>query len=200
MNKLRRFTQRVASVWDVPERDVAGMLTGARPSTVRVNRLHPCAPADWETEPVPWCADAYWCTDAAAAIPLAHEGKVYLQNASSLIPVVALDPRPGESIVDTAAAPGGLKMSGAPLGSSTKRSRVAGGSRVKLNDSSNAVKPLKPPNQATVSVRSTGSPVQSFSTRSRISRCRRRIFLATGCSIWPPPSVTVADEPRTTKG
>ncbi|TMM39364.1 MAG: RsmB/NOP family class I SAM-dependent RNA methyltransferase [Actinobacteria bacterium] len=107
MNKLRRFTQRVASVWDVPERDVAGMLTGARPSTVRVNRLHPCAPADWETEPVPWCADAYWCTDAAAAIPLAHEGKVYLQNASSLIPVVALDPRPGESIVDTAAAPGG---------------------------------------------------------------------------------------------
>jgi tRNA (cytosine49-C5)-methyltransferase len=106
VNKLRQFEQRVASVWDVPARDVAGMLTGARPSTVRVNRLHPGAP-DGFGDPVPWCADAYWCTDPAAAIPLSHEGKVYLQNASSLIPVVALDPRPGQSILDTAAAPGG---------------------------------------------------------------------------------------------
>ncbi len=40
----------------------------------------------------------------------------------------------------------------------------------------------------------SASPVQSFSMRSSISRCRRRIFLATGCSTWPPPSVCVADE------
>ncbi len=106
MNKLRQFRQRIAAVWGVRESDVAGLLTGARASTVRVNRLHPDPPEPAGVA-VPWCAAAYYCTDYSAAVPLADEGKVYLQNASSLIPVVALDPRPGEVILDVAAAPGG---------------------------------------------------------------------------------------------
>ena len=93
----------MAAVWDVRPGEVAGMLTGARSTTVRVNRLHDDPPA-LDLAPVEWCTDAYYGTVDAA---LAHEGRVYLQNASSLIPVVALDPRPGQSIVDVAAAPGG---------------------------------------------------------------------------------------------
>ena len=38
---------------------------------------------------------------------LFQRGYVYIQNASSLVPVLALDPRPGEAILDVSAAPGG---------------------------------------------------------------------------------------------
>src|SRR5437764_1087554 len=36
--------------------------------------------------------------------------------------------------------------------------------------------------------------------RSSTSRCRRRTFLPTGWSTWPPPSVCVAEGPRRTNG
>ncbi|MGH3305012.1 MAG: hypothetical protein ACRDOK_25755, partial [Streptosporangiaceae bacterium] len=77
----------------------------------------------------PWCADAYFCaadTGCGGAIPLAERGMVYLQNASSLIPVVMLDPQPGELILDTAAAPGGKAFHIA--------ARTDGRARLWLND------------------------------------------------------------------
>ena len=37
----------------------------------------------------------------------AREGRVYVQNPSSMVPVLLLDPRPGEEVLDLAAAPGG---------------------------------------------------------------------------------------------
>ena len=36
-----------------------------------------------------------------------NEGKLYIQGLSSMIPVLALDPQPGETVLDLAAAPGG---------------------------------------------------------------------------------------------
>lgn len=35
-----------------------------------------------------------------------YNGKIYLQSVSSMLPVLALDPKPGESILDVCAAPG----------------------------------------------------------------------------------------------
>jgi 16S rRNA C967 or C1407 C5-methylase (RsmB/RsmF family) len=140
--KRSQFQQRIAAVWGVRERDVPRLLTGVRSSTVRINRLHPDPPnkllgevtdAVGKLTPVPWCVDAYYCTGetgCGGAVPLAHEGKVYLQNASSLIPVVALDPQPGESILDVAAAPGGKAFHIA--------ARVGNNSQLWLND---AIKP-----------------------------------------------------------
>ena len=40
----------------------------------------------------------------------AETGAIYIQNASSLLPVLALDPRPGEEVLDLAAAPGGKTL------------------------------------------------------------------------------------------
>lgn len=40
-------------------------------------------------------------------LPEFMEGYFYLQNPSSLLPVLALDPQPGEKVLDLAAAPGG---------------------------------------------------------------------------------------------
>jgi tRNA (cytosine49-C5)-methyltransferase len=119
--KHGQFVQRTAEILRIRPADVPALLVGARSTAVRINRLAgPDAYAGTlrylEAEvpglrPVPWCDDTYFCPDPAAgcgpAVPLAHEGKVYLQNASSLIPVVALDARPGHAILDVAAAPGG---------------------------------------------------------------------------------------------
>jgi tRNA (cytosine49-C5)-methyltransferase len=136
--KRARFTDRVAEVYGIRAVEVPALLAGARSSAVRVHRLAAVPAGETlaqlrETmpglEPVSWCADAYLCSgDAgcAAAIPLAERGQVYIQNASSLIPVVMLDPQPGELILDTAAAPGGKAFHIA--------ARTEGKARLWLND------------------------------------------------------------------
>ena len=62
-------------------------------------------------QPVPWYADALILPEAREealrALPLYEQGCVYLQSLSSMIPPLALDPKPGETILDMAAAPGG---------------------------------------------------------------------------------------------
>lgn len=62
-------------------------------------------------QPVPWYADALILPDAredaVQSLPLYERGGVYLQSLSSMIPPLLLDPQPGETILDMAAAPGG---------------------------------------------------------------------------------------------
>lgn len=63
-----------------------------------------------ETSALPWYPTALLVNttkDQLTHIPEFIEGYFYLQNASSLLPVIALDPQPGEKILDLAAAPGG---------------------------------------------------------------------------------------------
>ncbi len=63
-----------------------------------------------ETSTLPWYPAVLLVNttkDQLTHIPEFTEGYFYLQNASSLLPVIALDPQPGEKILDLAAAPGG---------------------------------------------------------------------------------------------
>lgn len=64
----------------------------------------------WFLEPVPWCADAFTIerSDRRDVGNLEEHalGLIYVQEASSLIPPIVLDPRPGETVLDLAAAPG----------------------------------------------------------------------------------------------
>jgi 16S rRNA (cytosine1407-C5)-methyltransferase len=136
--KRARFADRVAEVYGLRATEVPALLVGARSTAVRVNRLATVPAEDILADlraampalaPVPWCTDAYFCagdTGCAGAIPLAERGLVYIQNASSLIPVVMLDPQPGELILDTAAAPGGKAFHIA--------ARTDGKARLWLND------------------------------------------------------------------
>jgi tRNA (cytosine49-C5)-methyltransferase len=136
--KRARFADRVAEVYGLRAADVPALLAGTRSTAVRVNRLA-ATPAEEiladlraavpALAAVPWCSDAYFCagdSGCAGAIPLAERGLVYIQNASSLIPVVLLDPQPGELILDTAAAPGGKAFHIA--------ARTDGKARLWLND------------------------------------------------------------------
>lgn len=64
----------------------------------------------WSLEPVAWCADAFAIerSDRRDVGNLEEHalGLVYVQEASSLIPPIVLDARPGELVLDLAAAPG----------------------------------------------------------------------------------------------
>lgn len=64
----------------------------------------------FEVEELPWYADAYILKNKTKAELLqttaVKQGHIYLQGLSSMIPVLVLDPKPEELILDMAAAPG----------------------------------------------------------------------------------------------
>ena len=64
-----------------------------------------------ETEPVAWYGDAMIVSnareDALTALDLYESGAIYLQSLSSMIPPMFLGAKPGENVLDMAAAPGG---------------------------------------------------------------------------------------------
>jgi 16S rRNA (cytosine1407-C5)-methyltransferase len=65
-------------------------------------------------EPITWCESAFSVPGSSRGALLAtrafREGRIYVQNASSLLPVLILDPQPGEKVLDLAAAPGGKTL------------------------------------------------------------------------------------------
>jgi len=64
--------------------------------------------ADLEPEPLPWC-DVGFVLDRGEGVGLRIEhfiGLIYVQEAASMIPPLVLEPRPGERVLDLAAAPG----------------------------------------------------------------------------------------------
>ncbi|MDO4774154.1 MAG: hypothetical protein Q4A37_03465 [Candidatus Saccharibacteria bacterium] len=87
--------------------DITQLLHTPRTQSLRVNPLRGGMTPSNEMA-IDWCQNGYTLTnhqdtyaDAVAA------GQVYIQNAASWLPVLALDPQPGERILDMCAAPGG---------------------------------------------------------------------------------------------
>ncbi len=59
---------------------------------------------------IPWTKEGFWYDFDSTSLgnsDLYNRALIYLQDASSLLPVEALDPEPGEMVLDLAAAPGG---------------------------------------------------------------------------------------------
>lgn len=90
-----------------------------RPVTFRANALKSNAAevadalnaAGIEFERVPWYADAFAVPAsferAVWDLDLIHDGKIYLQSLSSMLPPLALAVQPGQDVLDMCAAPGG---------------------------------------------------------------------------------------------
>ena len=103
---------------ETAERIAAGF-EAQRAVTLRANRLKADAPAvraklaekGIETGTVAWSEDAMIALnvreDALTALDLYENGEIYLQSLSSMIPPVLLVAKPGENVLDMAAAPGG---------------------------------------------------------------------------------------------
>jgi NOL1/NOP2/sun family putative RNA methylase len=66
--------------------------------------------SDIEIHNVPWMEQAFWVApddrDKLMNTKVYRKSEIYLQNLSSMIPPLLLDPRPGDKILDLAAAPG----------------------------------------------------------------------------------------------
>jgi NOL1/NOP2/sun family putative RNA methylase len=117
--KRDQFLKRVEQIYGVSPGEAEELVSLEHTSCLRINRLSDKSPeqileeiraAGIEIEPIPWCGDAYYLRSAKRDVSesaLFQEGHVYLQNASSLIPPLALDPHPGDAILDVCAAPGG---------------------------------------------------------------------------------------------
>ncbi|PIN74799.1 tRNA methyltransferase [Candidatus Woesearchaeota archaeon CG10_big_fil_rev_8_21_14_0_10_37_12] len=66
---------------------------------------------DWELEPVLWCKEGFFIEHKRGRLDVGNTiehalGHYYVQEAASMIPPLVLDPQPGETILDMAAAPG----------------------------------------------------------------------------------------------
>src|SRR3989344_1638074 len=64
----------------------------------------------WKLEQIPWCKEGFWIAHSDrrdVGNLLEHQlGKMYVQEAASMIPPLALKPKAGDIILDMCAAPG----------------------------------------------------------------------------------------------
>jgi 16S rRNA (cytosine1407-C5)-methyltransferase len=112
LERLRRIIP--ASQWD----PVVQTFATARPTTYRANTLkatgqqvqEALAAQGLRVEPVSWCPGAFILTEGRLRelqeTQAYREGWLYVQSLSSLVPVLILDPQPGEQVLDLTAAPG----------------------------------------------------------------------------------------------
>lgn len=116
--KRSLWAERTAHILCLPEAEAVRLLDTPRHQSIRLNPLRgeptqtlaELKTIGWQGEPVPWAPDC--CTVTAGLENIrdslaVQEGRAFIQNAASWIPVLALDPQPGETILDVCAAPGG---------------------------------------------------------------------------------------------
>lgn len=116
--KRAQLVERTALALKISEQSAASLLRISRKQSVRVNSIL-ANDKDIEkrltehgatlTRPT-WMTEGFFVDAGLATIrdsEEARDGLVYIQNAASWLPVLALNPKPGETILDVCAAPGG---------------------------------------------------------------------------------------------
>ncbi len=78
-----------------------------RPVKEVISRLE----KDWTFEQVPWCKEGFFMESKHGRLDVGNTvehclGYYYVQEAASMIPPLVLDPKPGDRVIDIAAAPG----------------------------------------------------------------------------------------------
>jgi 16S rRNA (cytosine1407-C5)-methyltransferase len=141
--KKQQWIARTAEVLHVSEETTEHLLMTKRQQSVRINTLK--ATVDdaleqlkelgWSGEPIPWSKGCYTVLEGLQAIrdsELFATGQVYIQNAASWLPVLALDPQSGETVLDVCAAPGGKASHIAALANNQVELTVNDNSRPRL--------------------------------------------------------------------
>lgn len=116
--KRQLWIERTAQILGIAEADAQILLMTPRHQSIRLNSLRGDARLTARRlhdegilgESFAWMPQGYHLRVDIEKVrdhPMVSEGAVFIQNAASWLPVVALDPKPGETILDMCAAPGG---------------------------------------------------------------------------------------------
>lgn len=113
------LSRRWQNLFSSEYRDILAWSFRTIPKTVRVNTLkssiedfiHICKKYSWDTEPVLSTEKAYRLRSTNPAVRFGEtaeyaNGLFYVQELASMLPPLALDPKPGERVLDICAAPG----------------------------------------------------------------------------------------------
>lgn len=112
------FVSRLASILMVPRSRVKGIFGQRQTTTIRINTLRDeekeiresLERKGYELRSIPWAEHCYHVINKdKAEISQSEEyqeGKYYIQNLSSILATLVLDPKENESILDMCAAPG----------------------------------------------------------------------------------------------
>lgn len=116
--KENLFVSRIASILMVPKPKVAGIFSSRAVTTIRLNPLKgdvevtkkALEEKDYELQEVQWAPNTYYVFNhdksEVSQTPEYQDGKFYIQNLSSILDALVLDPQEGEYILDMCAAPG----------------------------------------------------------------------------------------------
>lgn len=112
------FIDRIRTIYPDRSNQIFETLSHTRPTTFRANTLKvessklevELTKAGFELERLPWSDNAFILRNKSLTELSEHElyldGSIYVQGLSSQIPPLVLDPKPGEVVLDIAAAPG----------------------------------------------------------------------------------------------
>jgi len=116
----KKFVDRYAALTDIDkfkEYSFSYLRKSIRVNTLKidVDALVKRVSKEWKLVPVPWCAEGFWIEHRGEGDEKRRDvgnlvehalGYIYIQEASSMIPPLVLDPKPGERVLDMCAAPG----------------------------------------------------------------------------------------------
>lgn len=134
------WKQRTAEALGMSEAEAEVILRTERVQSARINPLRGGTSKDAQSlagigKPYDWMPDGYSIEGPLEAIrdsKQVAEGKVFIQNAASWLPVLALNPKPAETILDVCAAPGGKTSHIAAITNNNAVLTVNDNSRVRL--------------------------------------------------------------------
>jgi 16S rRNA (cytosine1407-C5)-methyltransferase len=116
------FVDRFRAVYPDIADELLATFETPKPVSFRVNPLKTEADdaveklkaAGFTPSAVPWYPYAFTVPaqqrDALTRSPLFEKGEIYIQSLSSMLAPLALDPQPGETVLDLTAAPGGKSL------------------------------------------------------------------------------------------
>jgi len=138
-DRAQILLKRTAEIFGVSENEAREFFGPRKQSLTvldeRANELIKKGVQDGSLTKIPWAKDAYIIESEKSVYtnsPEANLGYLYLQNASSLLPPLALNPQSGENILDMCAAPGGKTILLAKLSNGLADITVNDESRTRL--------------------------------------------------------------------